>query len=420
MGADRHIIVAGAGIVGVSTAIWLQRAGAAVTLVDRQGPAAGASWGNAGILAASSIAPVTMPGLLAKAPGMLLNPDKPLFLRWAYLPRLLPFLRRYLANATTGAVAHIAEGLTQLLADTVEQHEALASGTGAERYVRRGDYLYAYGSRADHRADDAVWRLRRQHGFRFEEMGAEALAAYDPMLAGRFGYGVRTLDHGHVTDPGAYITALARHFEDSGGTFHKAEVRDVIVEDGRAVGVMTDAGPLHADGVVLTAGAWSGRLAKTLGVTVPLEAERGYHIEFIDPSHAPRAPTMIASGKFVATPMEGRLRCAGIVEFGGLEAGPSAAPLALLHRQMRRLFPDLRYSRVEEWMGHRPATSDSLPVIGAAPRAANVWLGYGHQHVGLTGGPKTGRWLAQLALGRVPNVDLSTFAADRRGLAATA
>lgn len=411
--AAPHIAVIGAGIVGVSTAIWLQRAGARVTLIDREGPASGTSYGNAGVLAAASVVPVTTPGLLRKAPGLLLNPSKPLFLRWSYLPRLLPFLRRYLAHANEEAVERISKGLTLLLGDAADQHLSLSEGTPAARYVTVGDYLFGYADRAAYEADAFAWRIRRKRGFDFEELDAASLAGYDEALAGRFGFGVRCPAHGRISDPGAYVAALADHFVTCGGDVRIATLSDLDVENGRAVAALTSAGRIEADQIILTTGAWSGPLAKRLGVAMPLESERGYHLEFVNPSISLKAPTMVAAGKFVVTPMEGRMRCAGVVEFGGLHAPPSQAPFQLLKRQTEALFPDLKYDRINEWMGHRPATADSLPVIGAAPAAHNVWLGYGHQHVGLTGGPKTGQWLAQLALGKAPNVDLTPFRPDR-------
>lgn len=409
----RHVAVIGAGIVGVSAAIWLRRAGARVTLIDREGPAAGTSFGNAGILASGSVVPVPVPGLLRKAPGMLLNPMSPLFLRWSYLPKLAPFLRRYLSHGTDAEVRRIAGALTGLLGDTVEQHQSLAAGTGAERFIKPGDWVHLYARRADYEAEAYGWGVRRACGFEAEEMEADAIAAYDPALKGRGTFAVRCPGHGTITDPGAYVAALHAHFTATGGAALKATVTGLRLANGRAGAVETDAGPVEADEIVVATGAWSGDLARALGVKAPLESERGYHIEYVNPSITLRSPVMIAAGKFVATPMEGRLRCAGVVEFGGLEAGPSAAPFRMIEARVKEVFPDLRHGGTRRWMGHRPATADSLPVLGRAPGAANVWLGYGHQHVGLTGGPKTGRLLAQLIAGERPNQDLSPFAPDR-------
>jgi len=392
----KHVAIIGAGIVGVSTAIWLQRAGHRVTLIDPNGPAGGTSHGNAGVLAACSVVPVTVPGLMLKAPKMLFGRDGPLFLRWTYLPKLLPFLFRYLAHGNVKDVNRIADGLTLMLADTAEQHTAIAKGTGAEQYLSVGDYVFGYPDRAAFERDGFGWQLRRDRGFEYEEMDGQRFAKFDPAMAGRFGIGIRCPDHGHIRDPGNYVKALARHVEEQGGVIIEAEATDIAIESGAATGVVTSQGLVAADDIVLATGMWSGPLANKIGITVPMEAERGYHIEFVNPSIMPKVPVMVTSGKFVMTPMEGRLRCAGIVEFGGMSEKRSRGPFELLKRQTLALFPELEYERIEEWMGFRPSTTDSLPLIGASERHSNVWTGFGHQHIGLTAGPKTGRWLAQM------------------------
>ncbi|MEE4117771.1 MAG: FAD-dependent oxidoreductase [Paracoccaceae bacterium] len=415
--APRHVAVIGAGIVGVATALELARGGTRVTLVDRDGPAAGASRGNGGVLAASAVVPVTVPGLIRAAPRLLASRDGPLFLRWRYLPRLAPWLARYLSHANATDAARTARALAPLTVDSLDQHRALAAGTPAERYVVPSDYLYLYRNAAAFRADSFGWALRREAGFDWDEMGREELAAYDPMLARAAGFGVRLGGHGRISDPGAYVEALAAEAERRGATILRAEVDAIVAEAGRVSGLRlrTQAGAetLFCDAAVVTTGAWSGPLARRLGLDVPLETERGYHLELVAPSAMPRATLMVSAGKFVATPMEGRLRLAGIVEFGGLGAGPSPAPFDLLRRQARRAFPDLRWQGEREWMGHRPATADSLPVVGAAPGLAGAWLGFGHHHVGLTAGPKTGRLLARLVAGDRPNLDLSTLSPAR-------
>ena len=210
------------------------------------------------------------------------------------------------------------------------------------------------------------------------------------------------------------MKALADHFIELGGELLIANLEGPLLSEGKCEGLKTSKGILRADNYVISTGVWSGDLADALGVSVPLESERGYHIEFVNPSITLRSPVMVASGKFVAHSMKGRLRCAGVVEFGGLDKPASKAPFELLKRQMKEAFPDLEYDRIDEWMGHRPSTADSLPVVGQAPLAANVHLGYGHQHIGLSGGPKTGRWLAQMITGENPNTDLSPFAPDRK------
>ncbi len=409
----KTVAIAGAGIVGISTAIWLQRAGYDVVVIDREGPAGGTSYGNAGVLASGSIVPVTVPGLWKKAPGMLLDKSSPLFMRWSYFPKLVPFLWRYMSHANERAVEPIADGLWALLHDAADQHLALAKGTEAECFVEEGDYVFAYANKVAFEADRFGWELRRKRDVPFEEMSTERLAEYDPVLTEQFGYAVRCPHHGRVSDPGAYVKALARQVEKDGGTFVKTEIKDVVLDGNVAKGFVTSQGEIKANHLVIATGAWSRNLMQKLGLDVPMESERGYHVEFVNPSVVPRSPTMVASGKFVMTPMEGRLRCAGIVEFGGLDAPPSEAPYDLLINKTLELLKDLKYDRIEKWMGHRPSTVDSLPVIGNLGEVENVWPAFGHQHVGLTAGPKTGRWIAQLIDGDIPNFDLAIFSPKR-------
>ena len=406
---SKHILVAGVGIVGISCAIWLQRAGHRVTVVDRAGPASGTSYGNAGVLASAALVPVTVPGLVRKAPGMLLARDAPLFLRWSYLPKLLPFLARYMGYATDAHVDHYAAAMGTLLLDSATQHHALADGTDAARFVKDDDYCFGYATRAGFEADAYGWGKRTAAGVRYEVLSGADYAAFDPLFGDAFETVVRCPAHGRISDPGAYVKALADHFVDQGGTLHLTTIHDITLSDGQITALETDDGSLSADSIVFALGPWSKKIAHKLGIKVPLESERGYHIELVAPSASPRAPMMVAAGKFVITPMEGRIRAAGVVEFGGLEAPPSTAPFELLKRQIAQIIPDVTYERIDTWMGHRPAPADSLPLIGANDAKGASYSAFGHQHVGLTGGPKTGRLIADLISGTRPNIDLTPF-----------
>lgn len=412
------IAIIGAGIVGISTAIWLQRDGHDVIVLDKAGPAEGASYGNAGVLASCSIVPVTAPGLIQKAPGMVLNPDSPLFLRWSYLPKLLPWLTRYLSHCSPEETRRIAAALNLVIGDSLDQHLQLARGTRAEKWIAPSDYVFAYADRKAYEADAFTWAIRKAEGFKWDEMDRDAFKAYDPAFAGTsgpgsIGFAARLGDHGHIKDPGAYVKDLARHFEDQGGSVRKTEVLDFVETDGKLSAVATSDGLVACSKAIVATGAWSGKLTRKLGLKIPLESERGYHIELYDSSIMPKVPTMVASGKFVATPMDGRLRCAGIVEFGGLDAPPSEKPFELLLKRITGALPGLTWSRMEKWMGHRPAPSDSIPLIGEVPGRPGTFTAFGHHHVGLTGGPKTGRIIADMISNRRSNIDLKPFRPDR-------
>ena len=410
----KTVAIVGAGIVGVSTAIWLQRDGHKTILIDREGPAAGASYGNGGVLASCSVVPVTVPGLLRKAPGMLFDPNQPLFLKWGYLPKLLPWLAKYLATANSGTVERRAAALTPIIGDSLADHQALAGGTPAERFIEPCDYVYLYKDREHFEADAFGWRVRGDNGFSWDTLEGEAWRAYDPSFGPDTTFGVRLRDHGRISDPGAYVKSLASYAESLGAGFLRGFVEDVARENGKVVGLRVGGETVGCDAAVLATGAWSKHLGEKFGLSKPaLETERGYHLELWEPSVMPRAPVMVAAGKFVATPMEGRIRLAGVVEFGGLNAAASRAPFALLEKNIRKAMPDLTWKKQTEWMGHRPSMADSIPVMGESPKLAGAFAAFGHDHVGLTGGPKSGRIMAQLIAGRNPNLDLSPYSPAR-------
>ena len=410
----KTVAIIGAGIVGVSTAIWLQRDGHKVILIDKAGPAEGTSYGNGGILATCSNVPVTGPGLIGKAPKMLLDPGQPLFMKWRYLPKLMPWLVKYLSHANADDTRRIARAIAGVIGDSLDEHRAVAQGTGAEDFIHPSDYLYLYNNRAHFESDAFGWSLRKEAGTVWDELEGQAFHDYDPVFSDEIGFGVKMSEqHGRISDPGAYVKALAAHVEASGGRFVKAHVEDVVRENGAVTGLRAGGETIACDACVVATGVWSGPLTKKLGLNVPLESERGYHIELWEPSFMPRSPVMVASGKFVATPMDGRLRLAGVVEFGGLEAEPSRAPFELLKKNALKALPGLTYAREEEWMGHRPAPADSIPVIGEVPAIKGVFTGFGHHHIGLTGGPKTGRLLSQMISGKKPNIDVDAYSPAR-------
>jgi D-amino-acid dehydrogenase len=405
----KHIIIAGAGIVGVSTGIWLRRmSNAKVTIIDRLPPGEGTSHGNAGVLAACSVAPVTAPGLLRKAPGMLANPDFPLFMRWGYFPKLIPWLIKYLSHANDSDTRRIASGLTTIVGDSVDQHKSLVSDTSAQDWVKESDYSFAYASRAAFEADGYTWALRRDAGFVPEISEGRDIGEREPNLSPDIGLLATMKNHGFVRDPGGYVKALAKVFESLGGTLMQAEIKDFEITGDRIAAVVTDAGRYACDRAIIATGVWSKPLMKKLGLSIPIETERGYHIIFEEATGGPSHPIMIASGKFVATPMAAGLRCAGVVEFGGLDAGPSTAALDLLRKHAKAAFPNLKCAGEIEWLGHRPATPDSLPLIGEV-RRTGIFTAFGHHHIGLTGGPKTGRIVAGLVADKPANSDLGAF-----------
>ncbi|MCY4308888.1 MAG: FAD-binding oxidoreductase [Rhodobacteraceae bacterium] len=404
----KQIIVVGSGIAGVSTALWLQRFGENVTLMDRSAPGEGTSFGNAGVLAACSITPVTAPKMVSKLPGYLLNPNFPLYVIWEKLPYIVPFLVRYLLHANDADTRRISRGLTEIVADSIMQHRNLAHGTKAEKWLHDSKYIFAYESRKAFENDGYVWSIRTGAGFEPQIVEGQEVKEILPGTGNNINLLAVMDSHGFITNPGQYVKDLAMTFREQGGTFIKAQVKDFSKSGDKISSVETDQGSFDCTDLVITAGIWSKDLMRKLGVIVPMESERGYHILLRSPSTMPPCPIMVASGKFVMTPMAMGLRCAGILEFGGLTAPPSKKPLQIIKRHVRSTYPELEWEDTEEWLGHRPAPCDSLPFIGQVGES-RIYTGFGHHHIGLTSGPKTGRILAELIANNQFMIDISPY-----------
>ena len=256
---SQTIAIIGAGIVGVSTAVWLQREGIDVVLIDRAGPAEGTSYGNGGVLASCACVPVTVPGLISKAPKMLFDPNQPLFLKWGYLPRLAPWLIRYLRNTNARDTERIAAAIAGVVSDSLSEHQAVAKGTGAEKWIVPSDYLYLYNTRSDFNGDAFGWSLRRKHGFTWDELEGAEFRAYDPAFADHLGFAVRMRDHGRIADPGQYVKDLAAHVERQGGRVLKGEVTDIVRDGGAVTGVRVGGETIACDGAGFMVASVRGR-----------------------------------------------------------------------------------------------------------------------------------------------------------------
>ena len=409
----KTIIVIGAGIVGVSTAIWLQRSGFKVTIIDQKGPATGASHGNAGILAASSIIPVPNPSLIKKLPFYLLSKDSPVFFKMSYLPKMFPFLISYLSKSNLREVNKYAERMTPLIFDTVCQHKSLAKGTGAEKFISYQDYCFGYETEENFLNDKKVWKLRQKHGLPFEVVNGNEFSNFDPFYKDLFDVIVKCKNHGKINDPGLYVKTLCDHFLSQGGELIISKVNDISSKNLNDVIVKIESDSLIANKIVVATGAWSKKILKKFKIKMPLESERGYHVEYVEPNFYPKVPMMLTSKKFVITPMDGRIRVAGLVEFAGLKTLKRKPPLNLLKNNIKYLFPNLKCKEKIEWLGHRPALVDSLPMLGYLDKNKQILVAFGHQHLGLTAGAKTGRIVSDLIIGNDIKLKISNYRPNR-------
>ena len=410
--APRHVTVIGAGIVGTCAALYLQRDGHQVTLVDRSGPGAGASYGNAGGIVLSACYPLAMPGVLGRVPGMLLDPLGPLVIRWRYLPRLAPWLRDLIRASRPDRVEAISRALTDLLTHAGTAWREVTRVAEADSLLRPAGWLKVYNTDAGFEATRPERDLMSRRGRPFEVLTADELRQLEPALAPIFQHGVHQHEGMFVTDPGRMVAALAARVAADGGEITTAEIRDIDVSDPRPR-VLTDRGEHETDAVVLAAGAWSRDLARRLGARVHLDTERGYHLMLPTADPGLRRPTLWGEHAFVLSPMDEGVRLTSGVEFAGLKAPPDFSRIRGLLPLAAQMLPSLKPEERDAWLGFRPSTPDSLPVIGRSPRHSGVAMGYGHGHLGMTLGPVTGRLLADLVAGREPGVDLTPFRPDR-------
>lgn len=411
--------VIGAGIVGLCAALWLQRDGHRVFLVESGNPGEGASFGNAGCFNGSSVTPAGMPGVMKQVPRWLMDPLGPLALRWSYLPQILPYLVRFLRSATPEKVRAQARAMRPLIGPTVPLVRELATMAGADTLVHQRGHLYVYRSAEALAKDGFAWALRRDNGVEVDEFDADELRQLEPTLSRDYVRGLLVRENGHTSNPFGLVSAFVELFRRQGGEIVTARALGFRLDGKRLTAIATDRGDQPGDRAVVCAGAYSKPLAASLGDKVPLETERGYHLMIRDPEIMPRIPTADADGKFVATPMDTGLRFAGTVELAGLDAPPDWRRSQILLAQGRRMLPGLAKEHAEErismWMGHRPATPDSLPVIGASRASPDVIYAFGHGHVGMTAAPMTGKIVADLVSGRPASIDIAPFAAARFG-----
>ena len=408
-----NITVIGAGIVGIATASYLRRDGHDVTVVDMRPPGEYCSFGNAGILSPGSCVPLATPGVLWNVPGYLADPMGPLTVRWSYLPRAMPWLLRFLAASNSQRVARIADALRSLLKQTFEAYEPLVEHAGVGDLIRRTGYVVVYGTRKGYASDATAWRLRRERGVAMEELGSAEIKRRVPQLAGDYEIGLYLPEQGYCANPERLTKSLAAQFVRDGGKILQRKVLDIEVGAEGPRALVTDAGKVPVEALVVCAGAHSNEFSAKLGDPVPLEAERGYHVTYSDPRVELPLPVFMPEYKFFVTPMEMGLRIAGQSEFAGIDAEPNYGRADILAKHMQRIFPAISVANTTKWMGRRPSMPDSMPVIGRATRFGNVYYGFGHGHVGLCGAAPTGRIIADLVSGRAPSIDVAPFSASR-------
>jgi glycine/D-amino acid oxidase-like deaminating enzyme len=415
----RHVLVVGAGLVGLASALWLQKLGHRVTVIDRDPPLPGASWeqacsyGNACTIAPHGVVPVATPGLAWRVPAMLIKPIGPLSIVWRQLPTLGPWLRAFLASSGKAGVERIAGVLAALLGEADAAWRPLINEAGAGHLVRRNGCLYLYKSEADFAAAEPEMRLRERHGVSLDRLDASEISDLEPNLAPLYRRGVLFRDAYTIDSPKELGLALAAAIVRRGGTFVRGQA-DGLEPGETDIALSVNGSEYHADHVVVAAGAWSRGLARQAGNHVLLDTERGYYVLFPTAGGLLRRPVCYPEHGFYMTPMADGLRAAGTVELGGLYAPPNPRRTEMIRKGVALFLPGAGEA-ASEWLGFRPSMPDSLPVIGNSPSAPRITYAFGHGHLGLTLAGVTGRLVAELVSGVPPTLDLAALRPNRFG-----
>lgn len=411
---DCDIIVLGAGIVGVSTALHLQARGLEVCLVDRGEPGGGTSHGNAGLIERSSVVPYAFPRALPALLRYALNRESDVRYSPAWLPRALPWLAAYWHHSAPRRLEAATLAMLPLVERCVDEHDRLVDAAGLGHLLRAQGWMAVYRDAAALAgASREAHALARRFGLDVEVLDGAALQAREPHLRDAARGGVHWRDPKTVIDPGALVRGYAALFTQRGGRLLQGDALTLAARPG---GWQVEAGgaPLSAPAAVVALGPDAGALARRLGYRIPLGIKRGHHMHYAaDPQRPLQHALCDKLGGYVLAPMARGIRLTTGVEFAAPQAPANTLQLDRAERLARQLFPLGERLDTEPWVGRRPCLPDMRPVIGAAPGHPGLWFNFGHAHHGLTLGPVSGRLLAELVVGERPCVPAEPYSAAR-------
>lgn len=409
----KKVTIIGSGIVGICSALSLLEKGFEVEMIDRNPPAEGASSGNAGVISPWTCIPQSMPGIWKNVPKWIVDPEGPISIRPGYLLKFMPWALKFLRSGNVDRLQAIGDAMSALNRPNVDLYRYHLNGTGSEHLVSDSVYVHAYKNPAGANLSHLGWRLRQERDVPMEVVNAGELQEIEPAISKDYKAAVIIKDQARALDPGAIGKVLAEKAMSLGATFRQVTINKITPGDNGSWTLDTDQGELKAEKLIIAAGAWSARLLESLGVKVPLEAERGYHLVFQNPGVTVNNSIMDTEGKFVVSSMLAGVRCAGTAEFAGLDAEADYRRAHVFKRMVKRLLPDINIDDTKEWSGIRPSFPDSLPCIGNVPGYENLFTAFGHSHYGFGMAPNTGRVVAGVVSGEPVNIDLAPYSITR-------
>lgn len=412
---NQSVTVIGAGIVGICSALHLQSRGFKVTLLDRRPPASETSFGNAGVISRGSVFPAAAPGIYKKLPEILTNRSREARLHYRYLGQLSPWGRRILKNANTDKFEQNIAVLNALVGLCLAEHKALLGECNGLDLLRESGWIKLFRTAESFENSAVEQDYLEQSDIDFERLNSDSIQEFETGLNPIFTAGLWIKNTASVSNPGTVCNLYAEKFAEAGGEIVLDELKQLEWCNGQWQ-ISCENSKRVVDSVVVALGAWSKVVLEQLGYKVPVVAERGYHMHYqLDEGVRLSRPVYDVDGGYVMSPMQKGLRVTTGVEWGSEEAEPTPVQLKQIHPFVKQAINITTELDPEPWLGRRPCTPDSLPVISAAHKHKNLWVAFGHGHMGFSMGPITGKLVADLITDQTPALDTDAFKLSRFG-----
>jgi len=409
-----NVLVIGAGVVGLACAWSALKEGLTVTIVDRDFDGDRTSHGNAGGIAVTESTPISVPGFFFKATKWLFDPLGPLALDWKHVLSALPWFMEFQRASSPARFKQISLALAALNNRVYDDLIPLFEDVGAMSTFYRRGALTLYETDEAFKADTEEWNFKKDLGVRWRALNQQEVQDFEPALAPVFKHGVFLEDWSHIGNPKQLVSQIRARVKALGARFVEGVVAKLdVTKPDTPCAVLRAGASIAARQIVVATGAWSASLAESVGDRVLLNSERGYNTTLPQPGIALSREVIFAERKFVATPLDIGIRIGGAAEFAGLKAEPNYKRSEALLKLGKRFLPGIQDQGAVQWMGHRPATPDSLPVIGKSPSASSVIYAFGHGHLGLTQAATTGALVADLLVNRTPRIPLAEYSIER-------
>ena len=411
MNNNQKVGIIGAGIQGISNALFLQKKGFQVTIFDREEPGSPvASYGNAGHFSPYASLSLNRTDILADVPAMLMSSTGPLALKWNYVPKMIPWFIKFILNTTKNKMMHTAKNMHQILDLALPAYDELFDEIDLNGLVENKGILYIWNDK-DLKSRELEIKVRNELGVKQQLVNKSEIHDLEPNIKPFYHAGVYYPYARHARNPKKILLKLFELFLKKGGIFEKKNIQTINFNDQKPI-LITEKENFSFDKIVIACGAFSKKLTDNLGEKIPLDTERGYHVHFKDCDHLLSRPVIFSNRGFGITPMEQGLRVVGTVEFGGLTNPPSKSRVKNLIDNAEYMLGELP-KHSDEWLGFRPTLPDFLPVMGPSKNHKNVFYCFGHHHLGWTLGPISGKIVSGMVAQENTNLNLVPYSSER-------